>query len=53
MSLCLILLMKPIWSQEGSKQEPSEHEDTNNEILGTVNLKLPHLEDVGSTELVH
>ena len=52
MSHCLILLMKPIWSQEGSKQEPSEHNDTNNEILGTVNLKLLHLEDMGSIELV-
>ena len=44
--------MKPIWSLQGPKQEPNKHEGTSNEILGTVNLKLLHLEDMGSNELV-
>ena len=52
MSHCLILLMKPIWNLEKSKQEPSELEDTKNEFLGSVNLKLLHLKGVDSTELI-
>ena len=52
MSHCIILLMKPIWSLQGPKHEPNNHKGTSNEILGTVNLKLLHLEDMGSIELV-
>ena len=48
MSHCIILLMKPIWRLQGPKHEPNNHEGTSNEILGTVNLKLLHLEDIGS-----
>ena len=52
MSHCLILLMKPIWNLENSKQEPSELEDTKNEFIGSVHLKLLHLEGVDNTELI-
>ena len=51
-SHCLILLMKPIWDLENPKQESSELEETKKEFIGSVHLKLLHLEGVDNTELI-
>ena len=50
-SHCLILLMKPIWDLENQKQELNVLEEPKKEYIGSVQLKLLHLEGVDKTAL--
>ena len=46
------LAKKLIWDLENPKQESSELEETKKEFIGSVHLKLLHLEGVDNTELI-
>ena len=51
-SHCVILLMKPIWDLKNNKQELNEYKESKGEYMGSLYLKILHLEGADQTELI-